>query len=73
MSFFAMHALAAQRGDGLLPEFVELLQRQRSLGEAKFTTAAPRDRNLREIIATGTDPGPHALREGVLYAPAWSK
>jgi hypothetical protein len=33
MSFLALHHIAAQRGDGLRPELVELLERSRAITE----------------------------------------
>ena len=34
MSFLAFHAIAAARGDGLLPEFVEALKRSQAAAQA---------------------------------------
>jgi hypothetical protein len=34
MSFLALHHIAAQRGDGLRPELVKLLERSRAITEA---------------------------------------
>ena len=34
MSFLALHHIAAQRGDGLRPELVELLERSRAITDA---------------------------------------
>jgi hypothetical protein len=40
MSFLALHRIAAQRGDGLRPELVKLLERSRAITEVEPASAA---------------------------------
>jgi hypothetical protein len=40
MSFLALHHIAAQRGDGLRPELVKLLERSRVIMEAEPASPA---------------------------------
>jgi hypothetical protein len=40
MSFLALHHIAAQRGDGLRPELVKLLERSRAITEAEPASPA---------------------------------
>jgi hypothetical protein len=41
MPFFALHSIAAQRGDGLRPEFISLLERWRCLESDRISLASP--------------------------------
>ena len=50
MSFLALHHIAAQRGDGLRPELVKLLESSRAITEAE--PASPAIRESEDVVAT---------------------
>jgi hypothetical protein len=50
MSFLALHHIAAQRGDGLRPELVKLLERSRAITEAE--PASPAITESEDVVAT---------------------
>jgi hypothetical protein len=50
MSFLALHHIAAQRGDGLRPELVKLLERSRAITAAD--RASPAITESEDIVAT---------------------
>jgi hypothetical protein len=50
MSFLALHHIAAQRGDGLRPELVKLLERSRAITEAD--PASPAMTESKDVVAT---------------------
>jgi hypothetical protein len=50
MSFLALHHIAAQRGDGLRPELVKLLERSRAITEAE--PASPAMTESEGVVAT---------------------
>ena len=50
MSFLALHHIAAQRGDGLRPELVQLLERSRAITEAD--PASPAMTESEDVVAT---------------------
>ena len=65
--FLSLHNLAAQRGDGLLPEFVTLYKRQAAAPQAAAPQAANAaseiDRTTKELRAQrGPGPGMRAAR-----------
>ena len=60
------HALAAARGDGLLPEFADLLERQRAMLAAGGKVEDP-------FVQAGPNPngsGDRPLADDVLHFPA---
>jgi hypothetical protein len=50
MSFLALHHIAAQRGDGLRPELVKLLERSRAITEADPASLAITENE--DVVAT---------------------
>jgi hypothetical protein len=50
MPFLALHHIAAQRGDGLRPELVKLLERSRAITEAE--PASPAITESEDVVAT---------------------
>lgn len=50
MSFLALHHIAVQRGDGLRPELVKLLERSRAITEADPATPAMTE--SKDVVAT---------------------
>jgi hypothetical protein len=50
MSFLALHHIAAQRGDGLRPELVKLLENSRAITEAE--PASPAITESEDVVAT---------------------
>jgi hypothetical protein len=50
MSFLALHHIAAQRGDGLRPELVKLLERSRAI--TKADPASPAMTESKDVVAT---------------------
>jgi hypothetical protein len=50
MPFLALHHIAAQRGDGLRPELVKLLERSRAITEAEPTSPAITESE--DVVAT---------------------
>jgi hypothetical protein len=50
MSFLALHRIAAQRGDGLRPELVRLLDRSRAITAAD--PASPAIAESEDVVAT---------------------
>jgi hypothetical protein len=50
MSFLALHHIAAQRGDGLRPELVKLLERSRAITEAE--PVSPAITESEDVVAT---------------------
>lgn len=50
MCFLALHHIAAQRGDGLRPELVKLLERSRAITEAG--PASPAITESEDVVAT---------------------
>ena len=50
MSFLALHHIAAQRGDGLRPELVKLLESSRAITEAE--PASPAITESEGVVAT---------------------
>ena len=50
MSFLALHHIAAQRGDGLRPELVKLLESSQAITEAE--PASPAIRESEDVVAT---------------------
>ena len=50
MSFLALHHIATQRGDGLRPELVKLLQRSSAITEAE--PASPAITESEDVVAT---------------------
>jgi hypothetical protein len=59
MSFLALHHIAAQRGDGLRPELVKLLENSRAITEAE--PASPAITESEDVVAT---PFPVDLTQG---------
>jgi hypothetical protein len=50
MSFLALHHIAAQRGDGLRPELVKLLESSQAITGAE--SASPAIRESEDVVAT---------------------
>ena len=50
MSFLALHHIAAQRGDGLRPELVKLLERSRAITEAEPASSSITESE--DVVAT---------------------
>ena len=50
MPFLALHHIAAQRGDGLRPELVKLLESSRAITEAE--PASPAITESEDVVAT---------------------
>jgi hypothetical protein len=50
MSFLALHRIAAERGDGLRPELLKLLERSRAITEAE--PASPAMTESEDVVAT---------------------
>jgi hypothetical protein len=50
MSLLALHHIAAQRGDGLRPELVKLLENSRAITEAE--PASPAITESEDVVAT---------------------
>jgi hypothetical protein len=55
--FLSLHTLAAQRGDGLLPEFVTLYKRQAAAPQA-VNAGSEIDRTTKERLRAQRAPGP---------------
>ena len=67
------HALAAARGDGLLPEFADLLERQRAMLAAGGKVEDIARRRGDPLVQAGPNPngsGDRPLADDVLHFPA---
>jgi hypothetical protein len=67
MSFLALHHIAAQRGDGLRPELVELLERSRAITDAD--PASPYPSGTRRLANEGTRRRTVWLTPGIATVP----
>ena len=69
--FLSLHAIAAQRGDGLLPEFLAAFKRLAASAEINLTESGPSTMGC--MVQSGPDRRTlrgAALPEGVLRFPA---
>jgi hypothetical protein len=72
----ALHAIAAQRGDGLRPELLRLLAQPEAGAEAKCTSPSWSEPEGGHVFPTRSDCSPFAsgsMPKGVLRLPSKSK